>query len=130
MVWGPCSNGYLVHLGSISGPARVQLGSISTRDQPEITIDDGASVIYKLEIKISKSLNSPLKTLHTRVYASFGLSAVVTPMRESLVTSVASCSSLHASVPKGRMGSTIYRKSAVESCTSIRVSLGNVVPNS
>src|SRR5689334_7651278 len=52
------------------------------------------------------------------------------PIIESRVTSAASCSSLHPSVPAGRIGSTRKRVSAVESHTRISVSFGSVTPKS
>src|SRR5262245_44065250 len=62
--------------------------------------------------------------------ASSGRLARPVPIMELRVTSAASRSSLHPSVPAGRMGSTMKRVSAVESQTRIRVSSGSVTPKS
>ena len=49
---------------------------------------------------------------------SLGLSGTATPMRESLVITLTSSSSAQSRVQAGLAGSTMYRQSAVLSCTT------------
>ena len=53
-----------------------------------------------------------------------------TPIIESRVTILRSAASLQPSVPPGRSGSTMYRRSAVESCTATAAPSCTSVPNS
>src|SRR3954471_18289307 len=62
--------------------------------------------------------------------ASLGFCGSPVPTMLSRVTSRASCSSLHPSVPSGRIGNTRNRVSAVESQMRISVSEGSETPNS
>jgi hypothetical protein len=50
---------------------------------------------------------------------ALGLAISRTPIIESRVTKPCNSASVHPRVPVGRIGKTMYRRSAVESCTRI-----------
>src|SRR5438046_10391587 len=61
---------------------------------------------------------------------SLGFFGRPAPIMQSRVINLASSSSLQPSVPAGRIGTTKYRVSAVESQTRISVSAGSATPKS